>query len=379
MADSPSGEEKTEAATPKRKEEARKEGQVPKSLEVNTVLMLLAGTLVLYFYGTSVVENLMGVMTYYFQEINMNSLSIITVYNLMLLMTKQCFMVILPILIVLVLMAIGVNVMQFGFLFTTQPLVPKPDRLDIFNNAGRFFSKEALGNLVKSIFKIFVLGYIGYIAMRKEFYILLPMAISEPCQFIPTVGMSSFRVIMKMMIALIIMAAVDFGFQRWLYEDKLKMTKYELKQEFEETEGDPLVRSRIRRKQQEIALSRMMAEVPKAEVVVTNPTMLAIALRYKRGEDAAPVVVAKGQRKMAQRIREIAEQNNVPIVEDKPLARALFKVAVIDMSIPEDFYKAVARILAQLEFLDKRRREREQIFGKPWENKQTAEVYSDFY
>jgi len=200
--------------------------------------------------------------------------------------------------------------------------------------------------LGKSVFKILVITYVAYLAMEKEL-VYLPRLMEMSAEgILSVIGWSSFRIIRNILAVLLVLAAADYAFQRWDFEKSIKMTKQEVKEEMKQMEGDPQIKSRVRSVQRDLARRRMMEAVPKADVVITNPTSLAIALSYVSSDMKAPEVVAKGSGFVAEKIREIAKSNNVPIVENKPLARAMYEVVEIGDEIPGDFYKTVAEVLA---------------------------------
>lgn len=251
-----------------------------------------------------------------------------------------------PIMLVLMIVALGANLAQVGILFTSKPLEPKLDKLNVVKGMGRLVSKKALFDLSRDVFKLSLIGLIGYLAVTAEmkFVPLLPeMSISQIIGFL---GSAAFRVALKCCLMLIILAVIDYAYQKWEYEKSIKMTKQEIKEEMKNTEGNPQVKGRIRQVQRDAAFRRMMSDVPKADVVVTNPTHIAVALQYDTESMDAPRVLAKGQRLIAERIKEIAEEHGILIVENKPLARALFKACEVGQQIPASLFRAVAEVLA---------------------------------
>jgi len=259
-----------------------------------------------------------------------------------------------PVMIVVFVVAIFSNFAQFGFLFTTEKLVPNLSKISPIEGIKRMFSLQMLMNTLKSLLKVALVGYIAYREVEKVLPDLNLLMDESPFQIAAFIGMVSFRIFLKSAILIAILALFDYAFQRYDFTKKMRMTKQELKEEAKQTEGDPHVKGRIRSIQMEMARRRMMEEVPKADVVVTNPTRLAIALRYEAKSMVAPVVVAKGTGVIAHRIREVAMEHNVPLVEDKPLAQALYKTVDLGEAIPENLFQAVAEVLAYVYSLKRR-------------------------
>ena len=248
----------------------------------------------------------------------------------------------------LAILAAGVcaHVAQFGFLFTTESLTPKMSRLSPINGLKRLFSLRSLVELAKSVLKVVTVGTAAFILIRSELHVVPGLVLSSVVDILAFTGWVAFKICLGACGALIILAALDYAYQRWEHEKNLRMTKQEVKDEYKQTEGDPKVKARIRSIQLETARRRMMEAVPEADVVITNPTHLAVALRFDGTKMAAPCVVAKGAGHVAERIKQIAAEHGVPIVENRPLARTLIKTVDIGASIPAELYKAVAQILA---------------------------------
>ncbi|MBW2166978.1 MAG: flagellar biosynthesis protein FlhB [Deltaproteobacteria bacterium] len=342
-----SDQEKTEQPTPKRLQEARKKGQVAQSKEVSSALILLSSLGVFLFGGSWMFWSLSGFMRGIFQNLGTFRLhDVSTVSAFLLEIFEQYFLILMPLMLVVFVAGIAANIFQIGFLFTPKPLIPDLSKLDPVKGMKKFFSLKALAELVKSLFKIFSVGGIAFLMLKGELETipsLIQMSIAEILSFI---GRVSFNMCLYVCLFLIVLAILDYVYQRWQHEKDMKMTKQEVKDESKQTEGDPTVKSRIRKAQMEIAQRRMMEAVPDADVVVTNPTSLAIALKFDAKEMIAPQVMAKGAGFIAERIKEIAKENQVPVVEQKQLAQALFKLAEVGDSVPVDLYRAVAEILA---------------------------------
>jgi len=257
------------------------------------------------------------------------------------------FMVIvLPMMASVLVVAVLSNVMQVGILFSWKAMAPKFSKLNPLKGLERLFSKQSFMELFKSLAKLVIVGTIAYWTVKGEMDRFITLGDLE----VSGIGLYILKVMLKIFfrvsIAMIILAVIDYAFQKWQYMEKLKMTKQEVKEEHKQTEGDPAVKSRIRKVQHEVARRRMMQEVPNADVVVTNPIHLAVAIKYDRLGMGAPQVVAKGAELIADRIKALAKENDVPVVENKLLARDLYKNVEIGEEIPSVFYQAVAEVLA---------------------------------
>ncbi len=238
------------------------------------------------------------------------------------------------------------NVLQVGFMFSTESIQPKIDKISPSKGFQRLFSVRSIAEMIKGILKICIIAGVAYLVIRKEIVNLIPLADQSIWGMLTYLGRVCFHILLATTVVLVFLAALDYAYQRWEFEKSIRMTKQEIKDEFKNTEGDPMIKARIRRIQREMARKRMMAEVPKATVVVTNPTHLAVAIRYEHATMNAPVVVAKGADIIAEKIREIAKENDIPIVENKPLAQVLYKIVKLNHAVPENLYKAVAEVLA---------------------------------
>jgi len=339
-------QEKTEPATPKRLEDAKKKGQLAQSKEIPSTLVLLAGILVFYFFGSNIGQNLQEIMGDLFGGLGGQELTNTSIYNLLLNILGRVGLLLSPLMLVFLAAGVVGNVLQNGFLFTLEPLTPKFSKLDPVKGLTKLFSAQSLVELIKSIAKIAIVGYVAFLTVKEEQENLLPLMMMEPVNILAYIGKVSLKICIRTLWVLVPLVALDYAFQRWNHSKSLRMSKQEVKDEFKQREGDPLVKGRIRSIQREMAKRRMMDEVPKADVVITNPTELAVALHYDRAEMPAPKVVAKGAGFIAERIREIAMEHGVPIVEDKPLAKSLFKLVEVGQFLPSNLYKAVAEVLA---------------------------------
>ncbi len=260
----------------------------------------------------------------------------------------------LPVIGVAMVVGVVVNLLQVGVTFTAEPLAPNWARLNPVAGFTRLFSRRAFVDSVKTLLKVLLIGWLTFSAVRADAAMLLRTSEIDPLMVMMLVGQLLYKMAWRVGLAMLVLALLDYGFQRWEYEKSLRMTKEEVKQEMKQTEGDPQVKSRIRARQQAIARRRMMQAVPKADVVVTNPTHYAVALQYDAQKMAAPTVVAKGMNLIAWRIREIAQRHGVPIVENPPLAQSLYRTVDIGEQIPPELYQAVAEVLAYVYRLRRR-------------------------
>ena len=350
--------EKTEPATPRRREEVRKKGQVAKSVDLTSAIVLLAAMLSLYFLTPTLLRTLTDLTRSYIASAATMRIDVTTAPALMMKAILQAGAFFTPFMLILVGAATLSNVAQIGFKFSGYPLTPRLEKLNPISGFQRMFSARAFVDLMKSIFKLFIVGLIAYLTIRSEFQRLISLSNADVWGAWAFLGNMCFTLGMRIAIAFLMLGLIDYGFQRYQFEQDIKMTKEEIRQEVKDFEGDPQIRARLRRMRRQMAISRMMAEVPRAAVVVTNPTELAIALQYDNEKSPAPVVVAKGARLMAERIRELAAGAGVPIVENAPLAQVLYKSVEVGGYIPERLYRAVAEVLAYVFQIDRRSRER---------------------
>ena len=346
-------QDKTEPATPKKKEDARKKGQVAKSKELSSIAILAAGVIYLFFGTEGLTISLKNLMLETYAFIPTLSTRDHNLHTFLLQTCEQFLWMIFPILIVLSVVALLANALQTGVIWSVEPLTPKASKISPLKGLKRIFSKRSLVELAKSIGKIVIVGWAAFSTLKAESANIIPLMYQEDIQILYLLGHISLKVVIKCCWVIAILAILDYMYQKWEFEQNLKMTKQEVKDEHKQTEGDPLVKSRIRSIQREMARRRMMEEVPKADVVITNPTHLAVALKYNPQEGMpAPIVTAKGADRVAQRIREIAEERDIPLIEDKPLAQNLYKLDLGE-EVPPQFYQAVAEILAYVYGLKK--------------------------
>ncbi|MFA6149069.1 MAG: flagellar biosynthesis protein FlhB [bacterium] len=330
----------TEKATGRKRQQAREKGQVARSRDLVSMASTGGVVLVITFWGAGALTNLAGMMRgflslRYGTEIStvMRAAGVETAYLLS------------PFLLAAAGLAIAANLVQGGLVI--KPFELQPSRINPLEGAKKIFSSTGLVDLAKNLVKFSVGGYVAYIVLRKEIF-LLPSLLQLP---IPEIVRVSFSLLFKALLTgfgfFFVIAVLDYFVERWRFEKSLKMTKTEVKDEYKEVDGNPMIKSRIRSLMKEMARKRMMKEVPKATVVITNPVHLAVALRYDDKSMSAPRIVAKGADHMSEKIKEIARRHGIPIVEDKPLARSLYKFDV-GAYVPEELYRAVASILAQI-------------------------------
>jgi flagellar biosynthetic protein FlhB len=338
-------EERTEPATPRRREEARERGQVARSADLSSALVLLAAVLALQFLGRSMIGGLLASASAVLEGFG----SVDGEPGSLMLHFGGAFTAVLfgflPFVGILLVAALVAGLGQVGFLFTGQPLVPDLDRINPVTGLGRLLSVRGLLKVVASLLKISVVGAVVLWTLWAERARLVELS-GRPFEQIVGIATDLMLALsLRAALALLALAVLDYGLQRWQHERDLRMSKREIREELKRYEGDPRIRERRRVLQRRLALQRMMLGVPEATVVITNPTHFAVAVRYEKPMDA-PVVVAKGAEQMALRIRETAMEHGVPIVERQELARALYRGVEVGQAVPSDLYKAVAEILA---------------------------------
>lgn len=353
MADD-SAQNKTEEPTPKRKKEARERGQVPRSREVNTAVLLLGGAMVLQFAGAPMARAVESLFRGTVSTLTAVPVGARETAAWLQGLVRFVLVLLAPPVLVLGGLALGSAGLQAQGVLSAKPLVPKWSRLNPVSNAKRIWGVKALAELGKSLLKLAVVAVVVYFAGTRLVPEMPGLARKPPPALLEFVHRASVRLLGYAGGAYLLLAMADYAFQTWRHHRQLRMTRREVKDEKKETEGDPMVKMRRRSMARSLARRRMILSVSEADVVVTNPTHLAVALRYDPMEANAPVVLAMGARKMAHRIRKMAKDAGVTVVENKPLARALFRTAEVGEPIPVELYVAVAEVLA---FVYRRRRE----------------------
>ncbi len=339
------GQERTQPATARKRSRAREDGQVAKSREVNSV-MLLGGAIGFFalFGGswmrlwTETVHTGLNPFAFFEMDLGWRELGRHWMKSILVLLSP--FLILFPIL------AIAATVPQVGFKITPKVLTPKLSKISPLNGLKRLFSASGFVEALKSIGKVVLIGSLAYGTLRPEIPYLPHLCNLPLGGALSHAALIAFKLAAKVWVALLFLAILDYGFQRWNYERELRMTKQEVKEEMKETEGDPQVKARIRSVQMNQARRRMMQEIPNADVVITNPDHVAVALRYDRDQEMAPVVVAKGAGWLCERIKQVAREHGVPVMERPPLARLLYKQVEIGREIPLEVYRVVAEILS---------------------------------
>ena len=354
MAEEFSGE-KSEQATPRRREEARKKGQVAKSREIPSVLVLMTGLLVLFLIGRHLTISLANYTAQMLGRVGTLSITPSSVQALGQEMITFLLVALAPLLLAVLAMAVLANYIQVGSLFAVELLKPDFSKINIFKGLKRLFSIQSWMEMLKSLLKLVIIGYVAYSTIAGELKEIVPLTDQELPAIFNYISRVSFNIFIKSTLVMALLAGLDYLFQRFQHEKKLRMTHQELKEEFKQTEGDPLIKARVRSLQREMARRRMMAEVPKADVIITNPTHLAVAVTYRNGEMVAPQVSAKGANFLAEKIKEIARRHEIPILENKSLAQALFKTVDLGQLIPPSLYQVVAEVLAYVYRLKNKR------------------------
>lgn len=338
--------EKTEQATPRRREDARKKGQIFKSVDLSSAVIIIVGSIAFYLSFAFMVKELASFTRFYLIErsnlvFNLEFVRVMFL-EVLLITAKISF----PVILSVFLAALLINYLQVGFLFSPEALSFNLERLNPVTGFKQKFSKRALVELIKSLLKVIITSYIVFGILKRDFYILpayIDMSLKE--MFI-NLGQIFLEITVKVGVAFVIIGILDYLYQWFEHENSLKMSKYDIKQEYKQVEGDPHIKSRQKQIQRSIAMKRMMSEVPQADVVITNPTHFAVVLKYEPERMQAPMVVAKGQDFIALKIREIALANGVIVTENPPLARALFHTVEINEVIPAELFQAVAEVLA---------------------------------
>jgi len=349
MAEEQDKSQQTEDASPKRLEEARQKGQVPASREpASAIAFLVLASLAVTGLGGWMADHSAQMMRDYLSGRVHLDATAAGMQVLLLRIATDLALLVLPIALPIMLLGMLVSVMVTGPVFTFEPLIPKLDKINPMKGFARLFSTRSLAELIKSILKIAVLTIACWAVVVDLWPTALAATRMESGAIALLSAEGSLRIAALAALVFLFVALLDVLYQRWEHAKSLRMSIKEVKDEYKETEGDPYVKARIRRIQMETSRKRMMADVPKADVIITNPTHIAVALAYESSKGGAPRVLAKGQGKIAEKIREIARENGIPIRENKPLARSLFKTVKIGAEIPEVLFEAVAVVLAEI-------------------------------
>ncbi len=339
-------QEKTEKATPKKKQESRQKGQVAKSSDISSAFTMLFVFLTLLFTGKWMTGHIMQLYEKSFTQYALWELTASNVHVIFTQVVAQAALIVLPTLGIAMLAGLFANYIQVGFLFTTEPLMIKLERLNPIEGAKRIFSLRALVELLKSIFKIILASWVAISVLMSSVDEIFTMSRRSLGDVLHITGSLTLEIGLKISILLIVLAIFDYLYQRYDHEKNLRMSKQDIKDEYKKSEGDPLIKSKIKEKQRQMAMRRMMQDVPKADVIITNPTHYAIAIQYNAGKMDAPTIVAKGTDHLAHKIKEVAKEHDIVLMENKPLARALYHSVEIGEAIPQELFQAVAEVLA---------------------------------
>jgi len=345
--EAPSGGERTESPSSKRREDFRKKGQVAQSKEVQTAALFTVLLLFWIYYMPSFWHGLTELLAALWRSIGDIVITPQSTMNLAFFLLQKSAVLLAPLFLLVLIIGFFSSFLQFGWLLTAKPLIPDFSKLDPIKGFGKLFSQRSVIEVVKSLLKVALITWVAASTVINHFQEALILIDTTAAITLSYLAKVSTLILAKVCAVLVFLAILDFSFTKWEMEEKMKMTKQELKEEFKETEGDPHIKAQIRSIQQQMARKRMMAEVPSADVVITNPTHISVAIRYDSGKMAAPIIVAKGADHIAMKIREIARQHNIPLVENPPVARLLHKLE-LGTTIPEEMFRAVAEILAHV-------------------------------
>lgn len=338
--------DRTEAPTPRRRTEARERGQVARSTDLSSAILLLGGILVLRGVGPRLMAALEEAMRQHLAMSDARSASRLDFVPILMAAGMSVLAALGPVLVGLLVLSLASNILQVGFLFTTTPLEPSLNRLNPLAGLGRVFTVRTLMQLAMNVVKLVLVVAVAWGSLQARMGQILVAMDTGGWQQAALLAQVGYDLAIRLALVLLVIGLLDYAWQRWRLEKDLRMTKEEVREELRRMEGDPLIKQRRRKMQFVQLMQQIKKHVPKADVVVTNPTELAVAIQYEAGEMRAPKVVAKGQDYIAQKIREIAAAHGVPIVERKPLAQALYKMVDVGQEIPEHLYQAIAEVLA---------------------------------
>lgn len=340
--------EKTEQATSKKKDDARKKGQIPFSKDLNMAVTFITALVGLNFLSNYMLEHFVNDYLYFANfPVKIDDTFNPTDVSVMLgRMLVDILLLSAPITLFIMVIGVIANYLQVGFVFTNETLKFKLDKLNPVNGLKQIFSIKSLVELFKNLLKIAILSTVAYLYLKDKMGLITELMGMPPVQIGQILWDIVYNLSLRIGLILLVIGVADFFYKIWQNNKDLMMSKQEVKEEYKQMEGDPKIKAKIREKQRQMAMSRMMQDVPKADVIITNPTHFAVAVKYDQGKFEAPYVLAKGQDLIAKQIRKIAEENKVPIVENKPLARELFATVKIGRAIPEHLYHAVAEVLA---------------------------------
>lgn len=345
--------DKTEAASDRKREEMRRKGKVFHSTEVSSTSVYIVIVITLFFSAGKMTDAMVAINRKVFLMAGDFSFNSNNIRYLFIDMVRDMGFVLLPLFAVGIVIALAANVMQVGFLLTAEPFEFDLGKINVVEGMQRFVSKKMFFELVKTVVKLGLVGYVTYVWLKDEISTLLVLPNMPPSDIISFIGDFLWKLSIPVSILMVAIAVIDFAFQKYDYEQSIRMSKHDIREELKQQEGDPKLKGRVKAIQREMSMNRMMREIPNATAVVTNPTHIAVAIKYDQEDMDAPVLVAKGEGFVAEKIKELAREHNVPLVEDKPLARMLFKHVKLGELIPEKMYKAVAEVLAYVYKLKK--------------------------
>lgn len=350
------GQEKTEQPSSKKLEDARKKGQVAKSIEINSLAIVVSGLITIFFLQSYIGQRVRSFSINIFNSLDVlpNKLSLLP--NLAFDWFMFFFSVLAPIMTAIVIVGLASNIAQVGFKLSPEALQPKFSKLNPVSGIKRIFSSRSVIEILKTVLKFFVIALFTYLILSDLIIASAYLDNLNPSEIIIFMLDNAFSLLWKIALLYAVIAAIDFVYQRYKFRKDMMMTKQEVKEEMKQLEGDPTVKGRIRKMQMQAAQQRMMANLPTADVVITNPTHYAVALKYDMTKDSAPEVIAKGVDLLAQRIKKVAAEHNIPLHEDRELARALYKMCDVGDKIPPSLFKAVAQVLAYVYSLKKKKK-----------------------
>ncbi len=347
-------DDKTEEATAQRREEFRKKGQVAQTRELATFMMLLACSITLWVMGSFLLKEASDLFTYVLSHSLADLSKKEDYYPIFMVTVQKAALLAGPLMIIFAVLGIASSVVQVGFLYNEEALNLDLEKINPISGFKKIFSLRSLVEGIKAVLKVSIVALIAYVVVKEEFLSsasLVDFSIEEMLSFLSN---TSSRLLIGVTIFIGILAAADYGYQRWELEKSMRMSKQEIKEENKNREGDPLIKAKIKRIQREMANKRMMQDVPKADVIITNPTHIAVAVKYEIGSPA-PKILAMGADAVAEKIREIAKQNKIPIIENKPLARTMYQTLKVGMFVPRELFQAVAEVLAYVYKLRRKR------------------------
>ena len=347
---------KTEKATSKRRHEARDEGRVAKSMEISTAVMFLMMLILLKAFGQTTMDRFLIIMRMTFENLGRFELNESNFPYYCMMFVVYILWILWPFMLVVMAAELISNIAQVGWHVTWKSISPQFSRLNpITGLKNKFFSLTTLTTFFKSVLKMGIAAWIVYAYLKNQINVLLSLQMVSLPEALGIISGIVYQILLRVTIFMVILAILDYAYQKWKFEEDLKMSKEEVKEERKQSEGDPKVKAAIRRRQRELTRKRMVSRVPQADVVVTNPIHVAVAIHYDADKMSAPVVVAKGADEIAQNIKAAAKEHGIPIIENKPLAQSLYKLVDIDEQIPDALFSAVAEILTYVNKLTGKR------------------------